>query len=117
VDREGAQGPERGLSRRKKPIRIWGINSERIKKFWVEYLDSCDNYIGIWISVHIFGKYVHNYLEKKLEHIKEQKRREAQLKEKEEKERRAKEQKEKEKEDTLRLRSRDKPKGLLRRNR
>lgn len=29
------EGGEKELSRRKKPIRIWGINSERIKKFWV----------------------------------------------------------------------------------
>lgn len=25
---------EKGLSRRKKPIRLWGMNAEKIKKYW-----------------------------------------------------------------------------------
>lgn len=29
---------ERGEGRKKVPIRIWGINSEKTKKYWVEYL-------------------------------------------------------------------------------
>lgn len=69
--------PERETSKRKKPIRIWGINSEKIKKFWMEYLETCINYTGVWISVFIFKKYVEKYLDKKMEHIREQERREA----------------------------------------
>lgn len=67
--------------RRKKPIRIWGINSERVKKFWIEYLETCVNYIGVWISVDIFKNYVDKYIDKKMEYIREQQKKEAEQRE------------------------------------
>lgn len=67
--------------RRKKPIRIWGINSERVKKFWIEYLETCVNYIGVWISVDIFKNYVDKYIDKKMEYIREQQKKEVEQRE------------------------------------
>ena len=57
-----------GFYRKKVAIRIWGINSEKIKKFWVEYLELCVDVYGLWISVYIFKNYVDKYVKRKMEH-------------------------------------------------
>ena len=55
-----------------------GYNSEKIKKFWIE---TCVNYIGIWISVDIFKNSVDKYIDKKMEYIREQQKKEAEQRE------------------------------------
>lgn len=63
---EGKEG------RKKVPIRIWGINSEKTKKYWLEYLQECVDEVGIWLCAYIFKNNVEKYVKKKLEAYQEQ---------------------------------------------
>ncbi len=38
LDSDEEDRAEKKETRKKSPVRLWGINSERIKKYWVEYL-------------------------------------------------------------------------------
>lgn len=49
------------------PIRIWGINSEKTKRYWLEYLEECIDVIGVWICAVIFKSNVDKYVKKKME--------------------------------------------------
>lgn len=53
---------------RKLPIRLWGINAEKLKKFWVDYLEKCQNIEGLWICLNIFRNYIERYIKKKQEY-------------------------------------------------
>lgn len=58
--------------RKKIPIRIWGINSEKTKKYWLEYLEESIDIIGVWICAHLFKSTVEKYVKKKMEAYYEQ---------------------------------------------
>lgn len=57
---------EKKETRKKSPVRLWGINSERIKKYWVEYLEQCIDFQGVWICATILKNYVDRYVKKKM---------------------------------------------------
>ena len=53
--------------RKKIPIRLWGINSEKTKKYWVEYLEESIDVNGVWICAFILKNTVEKYVKKKME--------------------------------------------------
>ena len=67
LDSDEEQKSEKKESKKKSPVRIWGINSERIKKYWVEYLEQCIDCQGVWICSKILKNYVDRYVKKKME--------------------------------------------------
>jgi len=69
IDSDDDEKSEKKESRKKSPVRLWGINSERIKKYWVEYLEQCIDYQGVWICTKILKNYVDRYVKKKMEFL------------------------------------------------
>ena len=69
LDSDEDEKNERKESKKKSPVRLWGINSERIKKYWVEYLEQCIDYQGVWICAKILKNYVDRYVKKKMEFL------------------------------------------------
>jgi len=53
--------------RKKIPIRLWGINSEKTKKYWCEYLEESIDVYGVWICTYILRDTVDKYVKKKME--------------------------------------------------
>lgn len=92
--------------RKKVPIRIWGINSEKIKKYWVEYLEECINMVGIWVCAYLFKMNVDRYVKKKMDSFYELQQKEERMRKQKEKEREKKHRLRKEKESESRERSR-----------
>ena len=59
------------------------VNSERTKKYWVEYLEECVDIVGIWVCAFIFKMTVDKYVKKKMEYYYDQQERERRMKPKE----------------------------------
>jgi hypothetical protein len=59
-------------TKKKSPVRLWGINSERIKQYWVKYLEESIDLKGLWICANILKNYVDRYVRKKMEYLEEQ---------------------------------------------
>lgn len=68
---------------KKLPIRLWGINSEKIKKFWSDYLENCSNLAGLWICVWILRNFVERYIKKKQEGMEEREKKKQRERQKE----------------------------------
>lgn len=72
--------------RKKIPIRLWGINSEKTKKYWVQYLEESIDVNGVWICAYILRNTVEKYVKKKMEAYEEQQAKERKLKHRENRE-------------------------------
>ena len=58
--------------RKKKPIRLWGINTEKIKRFWTQYLEGTESFSGLWICIRLLDFYLSKYIEKKKKSIRDE---------------------------------------------
>lgn len=66
--------------RKKIPIRIWGINSEKTKKYWLEYLEESIDILGVWLCAYLFKTTVEKYVKKKMEAYYEQQAKDRKIK-------------------------------------
>ncbi len=58
--------------KKKNPARIWGINSDKIKKNWIEYIENCVDLDGLWVATYILKSHVDKYVKKKKDYFIEQ---------------------------------------------
>ena len=107
LDSDEDEKSERKEPKKKSPVRLWGINSERIKKYWVEYMEQCIDYHGVWICAKILKNYVDRYVKKKMEFLLEQQKKEEKADKQKERHRLRKERHDREPEKRSRERSRE----------
>lgn len=59
---------------KKKRIRLWGIYFEKIKKYWIDYLDSAETLESVWTAAITLRHFVARYIAKKIEGAEEKER-------------------------------------------
>ena len=52
---------------KRKRIRLWGIYFEKIKKYWLEYIENSESLESLWIAAIVFEHFVERYIRKKIE--------------------------------------------------
>jgi len=52
---------------KKKIMRIWSVNEDKLKKSWTEYLLNNPSFESIWMCLYMFNAFIERFINRKLD--------------------------------------------------